>query len=114
MQMKKTLQMTAGLELRELKSEITTFDCTNYQDLTFTTNRINGHIRMIFETHPQNDTFLKNYIEAVVLKHISIIESYIEHIEQDESRLPFVTKALRYHFNCIIDSFTYALLTHQH
>ena len=106
--------MTAGSELRKLKSEITTFDCTNYQDLAFTTHRINRHIRMIFDAHPFRDDFIRNYIEAVVLKHITIIENYIEHIEQLESRLPFVTKALRYHFNCIIDSFTYATLSHQH
>jgi len=106
--------MTAGLELRKLKSEITTFDCTNYQDLALTTHRINKHIRMIFDTHLFSDDFIRNYIEAVVLKHITIIENYIERIDQQENRLPFVTKALRYHFNCIIDSFTYATLTHQH
>ena len=106
--------MTAGLELRKLKTDIATFECLNYQDLKFYAHKITRHIRLIFETHPVKDVFLNNYIQNVVIKHIEIVEDYIDNLNDYKGKEAFVSKALKYHFNCITDSFTYATLINQH
>jgi hypothetical protein len=106
--------MTPSLELRKLKSEITSFECLNYEDLKYYTSKIGGHIKMISEKHPIGDGFFKTYIERMILKHISIVEDYIYHLNEYKGREEFLSKSLKYHFNCIIDSYTYALLAYQH
>jgi len=105
--------MTEGSELRRLKSEIGSFECLNYEDLRFYTNKISEHIRKISVHHPQQDPFLKQYIDDVLLKHVSIVEQFIESIPQYRGREEFITKALKYHFNCIIDSYTYATIAYR-
>ena len=106
--------MTAGLELRKLKSEITSFDCLNEEDLRFYTKKIASHIRKISETTSFNDELLRNYLDSVILKHLAIIEDFINNVSAYNGREAFITKALKYHFNCIIDSYTYATVAHQH
>lgn len=106
--------MTAGLELRKLKSEITSFDCLNYEDLKFYTAKIAGHIRHIFETQPPREKLFRDYVEQVILKHLDIIEDFINNLHAYHNREEFITKSLKYHFVCIIDSYTYATLAVQH
>lgn len=105
--------MTPGSELRKLKSEMTSFNCMNYEDLKFYARRISNHIRKISEHAPPNDPLLKNYIECVILKHVEIIDEFVAGISDYKGREEFVSKALKYHFNCIIDSYTYATLVQQ-
>jgi hypothetical protein len=104
--------MTPGSELRKLKSEMTSFDCLNFEDLKFYTSRIANHIRKISEHSPSQDNLLKDYIDCVVLKHMDIIDEFIKGLSAYKGREEFVSKALKYHFNCIIDSYTYATLAH--
>ncbi|MFL5738760.1 MAG: hypothetical protein ACJ75B_00975 [Flavisolibacter sp.] len=104
--------MTPGAELRRLKSEITSFDCLNFEDLKFYTEKIANHIRKISSVQPSPDDLLQDYIETVILKHLAIIEEFVNHLKQYRGREEFVSKALRYHFNCIIDSYTYASLAY--
>lgn len=106
--------MTEGTELRRLKSEITSFDCLNYEDLKFYTNKIAEHIRGISRHHPPVDDFFRDYIQCVVLKHLEIIEDFIFNLPRYQGKEEFVTRALKYHFNCIIDSYTFATLAYQH
>ena len=106
--------MTRGSELRRLKSEIINFDCLNYEDLKFYTNKIVAHLRKISEVNPPRDKLLKEYIECVILKHLSIVEEFINELDSYKGREEFITKALKYHFNCIIDSYTYATVAYQH
>ena len=106
--------MTASAELRRLKSEITFFDCMNYEDLKFYTKKIAGHIRKISETDATEDTLLKEYIKEVLLKHLAIVEDFIYSHKDFHGREEFVSKSLKYHFNCIIDSYTYATIAYQH
>ena len=56
--------MTTGLELRKLKSEITSFDCLNEEDLRFYTKKIASHIRKISETTSFNDELLRKAANA--------------------------------------------------
>lgn len=106
--------MTPGSELRRLKSEITSFDCLNYEDLKFYTHKISEHIRKISESGALSDPLLQDYVEVVLLRHLGIVEEFINNLSGYEGREEFVTKSLKYHFNCIIDSYTYATLVHQH
>ena len=106
--------MTSGSELRKLKSEITSFECLNYEDLKFYTQKICSHIKHISRDHPVLDDFFKAYIDDVVLRHINIIEDFVNNIARFRGREEFVSKALKYHFNCVIDSYTYATLAFQH
>jgi hypothetical protein len=106
--------MTTGLELRKLKSEITSFDCLNEEDLRFYTNKIAAHIRKISESNELIDDLLKNYVDCVILKHLAIVEEFINGVSEYNGKEAFITKALKYHFNCIIDSYTYATVAHQH
>ena len=105
--------MTSGLELRKLKSEITSFDCLNEEDLKFYTRKIATHIRKISESNELIDDLLKNYVDCVILKHLEIIEEFINNVSEYNGREGFITKSLKYHFNCIIDSYTYATVAHQ-
>ena len=106
--------MTTGLELRRLKSEITSFECLNEEDLRFYTNKIASHIRKISETTKIEDELMNNYVNSVILKHLAIIEDFIFGISEFNGRETFITKSLKYHFNCIIDSYTYATVAYQH
>ncbi|MGZ5190671.1 MAG: hypothetical protein ACXWCZ_06590 [Flavisolibacter sp.] len=74
--------MTTSLELRRLKSEITSFDCLNDEDLRYYTKKIASHIRKISETTTLNDKLLKNYVDYVILKHLSIIEDFINDVSE--------------------------------
>jgi hypothetical protein len=106
--------MAAGAELRKLKSELTSFECLNLEDLKFKTHRFSKHIYQITENHPASDGFFKTYINCVILKHLDVIEDFVNNIEEFNGREEFISKALRYHFNCIIDSYTYASIVLQH
>jgi hypothetical protein len=106
--------MTQGSELRRLKSEIGSFDCLNYEDLKFYTGKIATHIRRIYESGIPVEPLMKDYVECVILKHLEIIEDFINDLPVYKGKEEFVTKALRYHFNCIIDSYTYATIAYQH
>lgn len=106
--------MTASGELRKLKSEILSFDCLNYNDLQFYTRKIADHIRLIYSSNGINDEFLRSYIQAVVIRHLEIVEDYVNNLHEYEGKEPFITRALKYHFNCIIDSFTFATIVHQY
>ena len=106
--------MTPSAELRMLKSEITNFDCLNYEDLKFYTHKIATHIRKISENDPSSDLLLNAYVQDVILKHLNVIEEFISSHALLEGREEFVTKSLKYHFNCIIDSYTYATFAYQH
>jgi hypothetical protein len=105
--------MTPGAELRRLKTEIGGFDCLNYEDLRFYTHKIATHIRKISENDSNQDNLLQAYIKDVILQHLQIIEEFVSR-NSFQGREEFVTKALKYHFNCIIDSYTYATLAYQH
>jgi len=105
--------MTTGAELRRLKSELTSFDCLNYEDLKFYTHKIASHLRKISETDDIDDELLNKYVECVVMKHMAIVEEFINVISEYPGREAFFTKSLKYHFNCIIDSYTYAAVAHQ-
>lgn len=106
--------MTPGSELRKLKSEISSFECLNYEDIKFYTGKISRHIQLISENYPVDDEFFNSYVECVVLKHMNIIEDFINQAGSFKGREEFITKALKYHFNCIIDSYTYATVAFQH
>jgi hypothetical protein len=106
--------MTPGAELRKLKSELTSFDCLNYEDLKFYTHKIASHIRKIYENDELEDGLLNKYVDCVILKHLAIIEEFINSASSFSGKEEFITKALKYHFNCIIDSYTYATVAHQH
>ena len=106
--------MTPGSELRKLKSELSSFQCLNYEDIKFYTGKIATHIRKISEADGMNDSLLKDYVSCVILKHLSIIEEFINNISTYNGREEFITKSLKYHFNCIIDSYTYATVAYQH
>lgn len=105
--------MTPGAELRRLKTEISGFECLNYEDLRFYTHKIASHIRKISEHDSNDDSLLHAYIKDVILQHLQIIEDFVSQ-RSFKGREEFVTKALKYHFNCIIDSYTYATLAYQH
>ena len=66
--------------------------------------------------HPSNRGCLFNqYIVEVILRHVKIIEDFINSLGTNfRGREAFVTRSLKYHYNCIIDSYTYALLVLQH
>ncbi|HEU4469545.1 MAG TPA: hypothetical protein VFR58_00555 [Flavisolibacter sp.] len=106
--------MTEGSELRRLKSELGGFSCLNYEDLRFFTRKIAGHIRSISAHHPAGDAFFKDYVNDVVLQHLAIIEAFVNNIDIYQGREEFVSKSLKYHFNCIIDSYTYATVSYRH
>jgi hypothetical protein len=106
--------MTPGSELRKLKSDLSSFECLNIEDIKFYTDKISRHIYYISEHHPVADELLKSYIDCVVLKHIEIIEDFVHNAEAFKGKEEFITKALKYHFNCIIDSYTYATVAYQH
>ena len=105
--------MTPGSELRRLKTEIGGFDCLNYEDLKFYTHKIASHIRKISEHDTNDEGLLHAYVRDVILQHLQIIEDFVSE-NSFKGREEFVTKALKYHFNCIIDSYTYATLAYQH
>lgn len=102
--------MTAGSELRRLKSEMSSFECLNYEDLKFYTNKIGHHIRLIYENSAPQDPLVQKYIDHVVIRHVQILEEFIANLDNYQGREEFLSKSLKYHFNCIIDSYTYAVV----
>ncbi len=78
--------MTPGLELRRLKSGIINFDCLSYEGLKFYTNKIAAHIRKISKASPPKDKLLKEYPECVILKHLSIVEEFINELHFHKAR----------------------------
>jgi hypothetical protein len=107
--------MVATGELRRLKSELVSFESMNLEDIKFFTAQLNRQIRHIKDTVLIQDAFYRDYADKLILSHLRLIEEYVDSLDASERlRLPFIGKALRYHFNCIIDSYTFAFLTIQH
>jgi len=71
-------------------------------------------LRKISEVSPPRDKLLKEYLECVILKHLSIVEEFINELDSYKGREEFITKALKYHFTCIIDSYTDVPVAYQH
>lgn len=107
--------MVATGELRKLKSELVSFESLNLEDLKFYTQKINRQINKIKKEIIIPDEFYRNYIDKLIINHIRLIEDYVNGLkEEDQEKTEFAGKALRYHFNCIIDSYTYALIAIQY
>lgn len=86
----------------------------NLEDLKFYALQLSRQIREIHKNSLIHDAFFRHYVDNLIISHIEIIQDYIDHLEvTDAKKMSFIAKALRYHFNCIIDSFTFAFIAIQ-
>ena len=75
--------MTPGLELRRLKSEIINLG----PEILYKQNC--SDLRKISEVSPPRDKLLKEYLECVILKHLSIVEEFINELDSYKGREEF-------------------------
>jgi hypothetical protein len=98
------------IDFKRLRAEIASYECTCFQDLRLFT------FQMIFIPDQESDgreirrkkRIFKTYIKEVILPNLITIEGFLRVTEVQEEKLEFKTRAIKYHFNFIIDSCIYA------
>ena len=94
---------------QQLKLEVASYESTCIEDLRIFTFQIIRQIRTLNEeTFEIKNVFFRNYISAVILPNLNIIEKFLRDIDLQEEKIEFKTRSLKYHFNFIIDSCIYA------
>ena|SRR2546423_11741791 len=105
--------MTAGTELMNIKKNLL-FDCKNIDDLKSLILIVAQKIMSIAENYPANDHFFQTYIDLMILNNMQSVNNFIGQLNDvQEKKLEFLSKSLKYHFNCVIDSYSFVCIAMQ-
>jgi hypothetical protein len=97
------------IDFKRLRAEIASYECTCFEDLRLFTFQMIFQIRNLTAgKYDVKNEFFKTYIKEVILPNLITIEGFLRVTEVQEEKLEFKTRAIKYHFNFIIDSCIYA------
>ena len=94
---------------KQLKLEVASYESTCFEDLRiFTYQVIRQIINLTDESFEVKNSFFRSYISLVILPNLNTIEKFLRDSDLQEDKIEFKTRSLKYHFNFIIDSCSYA------
>ena len=100
--------MISSVELEDLKGRICSLDNMSFDEIKSFTKEYKKEIETKYELLEQRE-FFKKYIDAVYLNQVQMLDAYIKKLViENETELRFVKRILKYHLNCMLDSFIHA------